>query len=121
MGHHHRKDKTTQEKQTAPSNDSNALNNVDFSSMLGNLNLDNVDLSKIDMNKVKSIMDRIRLPEGADNSGSSNGSNGLDPRINLINSLKELMPSKRARTMDNISKFLQLSQILNNSRNFSRK
>lgn len=121
MGHHHRKNKSVPSNNLNSSNGESTNNNFDLSSMLGNLNFDNVDLSKIDMNKVKSIMDRIKLPETADKGSPISGNSSLDTRINLINSLKELMPTRRAKTMDNITKFLQISQLLSNNRNFSRK
>lgn len=126
MGHHHRKNKSTDSasiERGESSQQESGANQFDFSSMLGGLNFDNVDFSKIDMNKVKSIMDKIKLPDEGQDSGSTRATPGgrYDPRINLINSLKELMPSRRARTMDNISRFLQISQLLGVNRNISHK
>lgn len=121
MGHHHRKNRIKEQPQQ-PQVDSqqnaaqNPFGNMDLSSMLGSLNLDNIDLSKIDMDKVQSVMNKIKLPENSSGSGPINSNNGSDPRINLLNSLKGILPGNRAKTVDNITKFLQLGQLMNNHR-----
>lgn len=111
MGHHHKK--RGSKKDQSPimeSNSNNQFENIDISSILGNLNLDNIDLSKIDMKKVQSILEKVKLPEG---SNSYNSESKRDPKTDLLNSLKAMLPPDRARTMDNISRLLQLTQLMN--------
>ena len=116
MGHHHRKNRP--EVETRPTENANTntnpLGNMDLSSMLGNFNLDNIDLSKIDFNKVQSMMQNIKLP---DNIGSGeNGTKAADPRIALLNSLKGVLPPGRSKTMDTVTKFIQLTSLLGSKR-----
>lgn len=113
MSHHHKKRRPTGEE-SLPQNvneNINPLGNLDFSSMLGNLNLDSVDFSKIDMNKVQSMMQNIKLPEASSEGTPGKQKNGLDPRISFLNSLKALLPGNRAKTVDDVTKFIQISQI----------
>jgi predicted component of type VI protein secretion system len=119
MGHHHHKNKSVEKVTTNPPENSTQENN-DLLSMLSSFNINNLDFSKIDMNKVKSMMNNIKLPDSISSQGAGTNSNG-DARINLINSLKEFMPTKRARAMDNITKLLQITQLLNNNRNTYNK
>jgi hypothetical protein len=124
MGHHHRKNRIQSETQPKMSQDlnTNPLANIDLSSMLGNLNLDNIDLSKIDMNKVQSIMDKIKLPENTSEGTPGNLKNGTDSRINFLNSLKSMLPTRRAKTMDSVTKFIQIAQLMNvNTRRSSNR
>jgi hypothetical protein len=118
MGHHHRRNRNQErpENEIPQNTNNNPLGNMDISSMLGNLNLDNVDLSKIDMSKVQSMMDKITIPKGSSESPSGSPNNGNDARINILNSLKAIMPARRARSMDSLSKFIQLAQLINPNR-----
>lgn len=118
MGHHHRRNRSQSIQQTnlPQTTNSNPLANMDLTSMLGNLNLDNIDLSKIDLTKVQSIMDKIKLPETTTLNNGATSNSEYDKRMNLLNSLKVLLPANRARTMDSVTKFFQLTKLMNNKR-----
>jgi hypothetical protein len=120
MGHHHRKNRPAAEStasagaSTAENSNTNPSGNMDFASMLGNLNMDNFDLSKVDFNKVQSMMQKIKLP---DNIGSgANSTNGADPRLAFLNSLKGVLPPGRSKTMDNVTKFIQLTSLISSKK-----
>lgn len=113
MGHHHKKNRTPITDNLPQAVESNAPSNMDLSSMLGNLNLGNVDLSKVDMNKVQSMMNKISPQTTRANNTPNNNRNLMDSRIELLNSLKSILPSKRAKTMDSITKFIQITQLMN--------
>ena len=119
MGHHHRKSRNQSTQSTPQTNlpvtvNSNPLANMDLTSMLGNLNLDSIDLSKIDLTKVQSIMEKIKTPEISSSSEGVVSSNEYDKKMNLLNSLKVLLPAERAKTMDNVTKFFQLTKLMKN-------
>ena len=123
MGHHHRKNRNEAPSSTPENNNSNntsnnnPLGNIDLSSILGNFNLDNIDFSKIDFNKVQSAMKNMKLPENGNTGNGEHTSSYSDPRISFLNSLKGLLPPGRSKTMDNITKFIQLTSMVNNVRN----
>ena len=118
MGHHHRKNRpevqaSTSENVNTNTNtntNTNPLGNVDLASMLGNFNLDNVDMSKIDFNKVQSMMQKIKLPDNM--SSGESGSKAGDPRLDFLSSLKGILPPGRSKTMDNVTKFIQLTSLM---------
>jgi hypothetical protein len=130
MGHHHRKHKGKYKgNSTANSppieNASNNKSNIDLGAMLQNLNLNDVDLSKIDMNKVQSIMDKMNVPQaGKSENNTSDGDNTFngiinnlnDPRIYILNSIKEALPRKKAKKIERITKLLQMTNAMNNKR-----
>jgi hypothetical protein len=130
MGHHQRKHKGKYKgNSTANSppieNASNNKSNIDLGAMLQNLNLNDVDLSKIDMNKVQSIMDKMNVPQaGKSENNTSDGDNTFngiinnlnDPRIYILNSIKEALPRKKAKKIERITKLLQMTNAMNNKR-----
>jgi hypothetical protein len=118
MGHHHRRNRNQErpENDVAQNTNNNPIGNMDISSMLGNLNLDNIDLSKIDMNKVQSMMDKISIPKSTPEAPSGSPGTGIDPRMNFLNSLKGILPARRARSMDSITKFFTIAQLFSNTK-----
>jgi hypothetical protein len=118
MGHHHRKNRIKEQPQVEQSQNttSNTFGNMDLSSMLGNLNLNDIDLSKIDMDKVQSIMNNIKNTDNSQEGNRADSITGNDPRINMLNSLKSILPGDRGKTLDSITKFLQFGQLINKRR-----
>lgn len=122
MGHHHKKNRIAQSENISENSEvsSNLFGNMDMSSMLGNMNFNNIDFSKIDMNKVKSMMDQMKLPEVAPKPvqepikpSPGNVKTDADPRLNFLYSLKAMLPAKRAKTLDGVTKFIELAQLMN--------
>jgi hypothetical protein len=110
MGHHHKKHRPEAQASAPENANPTPSGNTDFASMLGNFNLDNIDMSKIDFNKVQSMMQKIKLP---DNIGAGeNGTSGADPRLAFLSSLKGILPPGRSKTMDNVTKFIQITSLI---------
>jgi hypothetical protein len=120
MGHHHRRNRNQESPNPDLSqntnNNNNPLGNMDISSMLGNLNLNNIDLSKVDMSKVQSMMNKMSVPQSTPESPSGSPDIGIDPSMNFLNSLRAIMPAKRSKSMDSITKFFKIAQLLNSAR-----